>query len=1546
MPFESGGLADKFGNRYEGRWVVSQLLSLLEEKIQSVTIEAIGDDEQGVDLWIVQHYGVRQAQQCKARNASNEYWSISDLISRGVLNKIRFQLDRDPNHEFAFVSSVGSEVFKDICEFARRSNNDADVLYQEKILKAGKEVQTCFRQVCNFFSLDLGKKADLKQVFDYLKRIYIYVYPDDQATWQRLLDTTGYLLIGDSETVVATLLTYAENKDRLGSPIYADELRNYLSGHGIHPKRLEHDDRIAPAIQELQVQFIDSIRPLLIDGTPLNRSETSRLIEAIEAGKNIILSGAAGYGKSGVLFELSLYLQKEHIPYLPIRLDRRVPENTAAHFGQQIGLSDSPAFSLSGLAGERKCVLILDQLDAIRWTSAHANSALDVCKELVRHVQSLQWDGKKIAVILSSRTFDLEHDPAIKNWLAGTSDKEFIRIEVGGLATDILQRVIGSTFIEMTEKEKSLLACLQNLSIWMELKRTGAVPSFKTATDLLREFWKNRRLILEEQADITPAEASQVLSPLLDYMEQNGKISAPARIIDLWPRIKEALSSYGVLQESAGMISFCHQRYLDYLIAERLLRLMDTGTGNILDWLGSKEKQSLFRREQLRQVLVILAEESPLRFFQSAKQILEAEETRFHIKHLVLEIMGLQEEITEELGEYCLTLFRDSFWREHVFETVFLGHSSFVLFLYTKGVIGEWLQSIDNDKINRALWLLRAVTEKIPDLVTEVLEPYLEIGGEWLDRILNTISWRIADDSELMFQLRLKLARRGVDASFVEWKSLCSRHPLRAIELIEAVISTWDIDDKPTQSQKGRIERWYDEDAKALNKAVKKYPFETWDSLIPHVERLTTFVPEPYDRRLEKWEEDRYLHRHETDIARGIVELTMLAGRCLVTDNPDLLLDRTRSLENSESPIIRAILAMVYRSLPASHADSGIKWLLADVSRFRLGNGYDAPEWQPAVRLIKSLSPHCSEELFRQLEDDIVHYHIPDEKRLAEYYLGRWRDGYFGHYWGEAQYFLLPALSADRARPSTIDLIKVLQRKFDCYSKEYFLRGGRMSGGMVGSKLEPSLEKISDHSWLNIIANKKVTKEGNHKWIQVNADNVIEASIRQFSRSLEMIAKRFPERFGRLTLHFPNDVDPAYVSAILNGCGESPPDSKMTEEEINSWHPASIETIEAILVKFQAGDDRETAMSFCRLIRQRAAENWSDATLARVVNFARNHPDLEPGKLNIYCDQDAGEASTDTLFQNTINCVRGTAAGAIGQMLWNHTDWLTKLRPGIESLVQDEHPAVRMAAIEALLPVINIDKDQAVAWFVAACANDLRVAASPRAQHFYNYTIPSHIAQIGPIIQQMVQSTWDDVAKEGATQVTARWLFHGFFKKELLLCQTGTVPQRQGIAKVASQLLNDRAYSDACQKLLRPLLNDPNKEVRQKLYGLLHKAESLSDIALKPFVSEYIASLTFADSPDRFVYFLKDVTGSILFLAETIFTMCEVFASTLREKSREIGSSFPHAISDTLSILLRLYEQAKSAENAKIANRCLDIWDMLFQNRVGIIRDLTKAIEK
>jgi len=1547
MPFETGGLADKLGNRYEGRWLATKLLLLLNEKILSVTVEAIGDDERGVDLWIVQKNGVRQAHQCKARNGSKEYWGLGDLAARVVLVKLKYQLDRDPTHEFFFVSSIGSEVFQSICDFARRSDNNPDLFYQEKILKSSRVVQICFERFCVHLSLNPAEESDRAQAFQYLKRTYITVYPDDQGTWQNLLDLTDSLLLGKPGIVVSTLLTYAQDNDRFGSPIYADELREFLSKNGIYPKRLEYDSRIASAIEVLQREFTESIRPQLIDGAPIQRSETSILIDAINNGQNVIVSGAAGYGKSGVLYELTEYLRHEKIPYLPIRLDRREPENTAAQFGLQMGLPDCPVFSLSALAGERQSVLILDQLDAIRWTSAHSNNALDVCKELERHVELKRLHGDRVSIILCSRTFDLEHDPSIRNWLAGERAKEFVKIEVKELPFENVEKLVGSPFSQMTKKEKSLLANPLNLSFWVELSHAGTVPRFRTATALMREFWKNRRWILHDQASITPDQVDQVLTPLIDYMEKYGKISAPERIIAAWPRISEALFSYGILQQSASKISFCHQRYLDYLVANRLLEQIDAGTGSIIEWIGTKKKQSLFRREQLRQALAMLAEESPSRFLSTTKELLAAAEVRFHIKHLVLELIGSLEEMSEELGNYCLALLNDDFWQQHILETIFFGHPPHVLFLCDKGIIGQWLDSESDDTVNRALWLLRSVADRSPDAVIEVLEPYIEKGGTWPGRINSALPWKTDEDSDHMFRIRLILFRLGEYPSFIDWKALCEKHSFRAVQLMEAVLSTWNVNgDESMGTQKSRIEKWYDKDSEAINKVVNDFPKETWDHLLPHIERLTRFESEAYDSHQEKWREHRYREDRIIEFARGVVELTSLAGKILAKEFPKDLLQRTKLLEASTSPVIQKILAEAYRYLPTGYTDQGITWLLANTARFQLGSGFGEPEWQPAVRLVEALSPHCSERLFQRLEEAIVHYHAPNEKQSAEYWLGTWKRGYFGHYWGKAQHFLLPALSAARVQPSTTDLIQVLQRKFAGYSEYRFLKTGRIQGGCVGSKLDPNLEKISDRAWLDIVRNTKVKNPNSREWIQITPDRVLETSVRQFSSSLETIAKRYPERFARLALRFPDDVDPAYISAILAGCGQKDPDSNLPEEVKKSWEPAKVITVEAVIEKLLSGNDRETAASFCRIISKRYEENWSEATLAKLVHYAQNHPDLEPGKLNLHCDKSVDEAPVDILFQNTMNCVRGMAARTIKLLLWEHPQLFEKLRPGIEALIRDHHPVVRMAAAEMLLPVLNIDKDQAVEWFVLACEKDLRVAASPRGIRFYNYTIPSHIDRLDPIIRQMISSPWDDVSKEGARQITARWLYHGYFEEEFVACQSGKVPQRQGVADVAAQLLRDRAHSEVCQKILRPLLNDPDKEVRNKLHRLFHKPDCLVDVTLKSFILQYINSLSFADDPDSLIWMMKDYTGSIVFLADTIFSMCDVFSSTLKTKSREIGSSLPHAVSDTVPFLLRLYENALVAENAEITNRCLDIWDILFENRVGIARDLTKAIEQ
>jgi hypothetical protein len=1553
MAYEPGGYADKLGNRYEGRWVVKQLLHLLNEEIRSVTLEPIGDDEHGVDLLIEQNDGAKQYQQCKARNSSKECWNLTDLNSRGILAKAQFQLGRDLNYEFAFVSGIPGTLLGDVCDSARKSNGNPEDFYKYQIQDIGKTRQDIFEKYCEYNNLNHNDVNNRATAFDYLRRTHIILWPDNQGNFDGLSGWASILIDGQPNVIIAFLADFAQ--DNIRKKLVANDVWSALSIKGFNPRKLANDSRITPAVIELQNVFENSIKPRLIANGLICRDETKTLLSAIDDNDLIILHGSAGYGKSGVLYELTEILKKQGNPYLPIRLDRHEPRNTPKQFGIDIGLPESPVLCLASLLSTQTGVLILDQLDALRWTSAHSPNSLDVCKAMIREAISLKKTGKPISVILSCRTFDLEHDPEIKQWLENEITKsKCSKIDVKILSEETVKTIVDSTginFSDLSNQQKSILRSVQHLAMWVIIKQNGQVPQFQSGTQLMREFWKDRYQQLSKSG-IDGQSADAVLDILVDYMEQNGKIFAPCSLISD-EKIYTELHTLGIVGTDGNRITFCHQSYLDFRIADRLLRHIRKNQGTIVNWLGPKEKQSLFRREQLRQILLLLCDEDPNAFLMNIKDILGSKTVRFHLKHLTLEIVGQIEQPSQPLCEYLLELFSDAYWQSHIIDTVFLGKAQYIQLLINKKLASEWLDSNDENKRNKMLWLLRTVSEIIPDQISEFLSPYINYGGDWPQFVLGAIGWSEENDSNSMFELRLKLARMGQVRDYIFWSKMAKKHPIRTIHLIEAVISTWDGPslEENTISKRGRqsrLEQWSLEDLQTLKNVASNNAVETWDLLMPHVERLTAIKMDNHGN-LNDW---RYGDRFDIDsgrasISRGIVEILCEAGCVLAKNKPSDFLKRAEKLNKSISPITQEILITSYTLLSSEYSDYAICYLLEDTSRFQSGTGYREPEGMPTVRLIEAQSTHCSDDLFKRLENAIIRYHSPDEKRDAEYCLKTWKQGYFDDYWGRTQYFLLPALCPNRRSEETNGLIGVLQRRYADYSKDRFLKGGRITGGWVGSPLpSKKLHRISDKTWLGIINNKKIMEEHFHRYKQIDSDHVAESSATHFADDIRMISKRFPERFAKLALQFPKDVHPAYLAAILDGIKATKPE-EIPEDEKSSWKPANVETIEKIFEKYKLGDNHSVAHSFCWLITTRPGEKWSNKAINQLLGYAVSHPDPEPGKLNVRrANSPDGEFNVDDLRQNAINCIRGIAGLAIGALLWEHPDLLDQLKPGLEHLVNDLHPAVRVAALEACLPVLNINIDLAVDLFIQACKEDLRVAATPYAVRYFNHCIPAYSAQLSPIIIQMVNSENEEIAEEGATEVCARWIFHGLFEQELEKCKTGSIAQRKGVAKVASHLLCKQDYTEKCKALLEPLFNDSDHDVRQKTRIAFHNNVNLLNLPdIHPFIETFIKSQAFADDPTGTLYTFEDYPNSLVPYAESIFIICEQFVGPLATLSKDPSLGISHDVSDVSSLILRLYEQAKE-HNPAIMNKCLDAWDVLFEHRIGYIRDMLKAIDR
>ena len=65
---EKGGRADKLGNDYESLFVVQQMLAVVAEEADSIKLEGLGDDEQGIDIWVYAD-GINHGYQCKRENS-------------------------------------------------------------------------------------------------------------------------------------------------------------------------------------------------------------------------------------------------------------------------------------------------------------------------------------------------------------------------------------------------------------------------------------------------------------------------------------------------------------------------------------------------------------------------------------------------------------------------------------------------------------------------------------------------------------------------------------------------------------------------------------------------------------------------------------------------------------------------------------------------------------------------------------------------------------------------------------------------------------------------------------------------------------------------------------------------------------------------------------------------------------------------------------------------------------------------------------------------------------------------------------------------------------------------------------------------------------------------------------------------------------------------------------------------------------------------------------------------------------------------------------
>ena len=151
------------------------------------------------------------------------------------------------------------------------------------------------------------------------------------------------MFTGNPDDVYDVLLNLTEN-DNYGKTLTAEILQQYLEQRGYQRRLLAADTNIPLQIERLNHRFKAHFRP--IGDHPFPIQEAHMALRAILTGKNVLLLGEAGIGKSGCVQALLAELDKRHIPYLALSVDQKVPQGTPEYYGEALGFRASPVLCL------------------------------------------------------------------------------------------------------------------------------------------------------------------------------------------------------------------------------------------------------------------------------------------------------------------------------------------------------------------------------------------------------------------------------------------------------------------------------------------------------------------------------------------------------------------------------------------------------------------------------------------------------------------------------------------------------------------------------------------------------------------------------------------------------------------------------------------------------------------------------------------------------------------------------------------------------------------------------------------------------------------------------------------------------------------------------------------------------------------------------------------------------------------------------------------------------------------------------------------------
>lgn len=1507
MSLEKGGRADKVGNRYENFILGKQLLRLVEGKLKAIEVEPLGVEGKGVEYIVTEMDGTRVYYQCKAANKGRNSWSVKNLTSMGIFENAKEHILRSERNEFRFISPLSCGELGSLCDRARRNHSVQDLIDNQL---SNNSLRKKFQKCAEAWNLSVDDPMECEKLAFLLSKCYFEQIPRTDDSIQDVEDRIRWMFNGNERSARVALENYANDQGKYGVEISKHDVISYMERNGYVLRGFGKNADTYNKIQSINENHWEAIS--LINGVFIPRTSADAAVASLMKNQSVVLHGRAGCGKSGCVELVSNYLKEQKILYLRLKLDRDIPRNTAVQYGKDLGLHDSPVYCLYELAGKSPCVLILDQLDALRWTTAHSPTALSVCKELISeaHTANEQYDAH-ISILLVTRTFDYKCDAGIKQLIAQGSEQEkaWNEIEVSTLTESEVSGIVGAEYENLSNRLKQMLRVPSSLYVWMRLDRVERSHAITSADQLFNKWW---RQILKscELKNTNQKKLTEVVRNIASKMSTRGVFSL--RRDEFWAddRSIENLISEGILVNSDTKITFVHQSFLDFFVVQDYLTDIYNGK-SMIDFIGDRDCQTPNLRYRFFVLMQELCECDDALFVEQAERILSSDRVRYYYQCIVFDVAAQQAAPSDKLCSFVEEYWNAPAWHEYIYQVVYMGNYPLIRHLAD----AKKVDVCSGEGMN----LLRSISAKAPDYVAEVLRPYCFQKPELDKRLFQCLSMDVDKDSEAMYQLRQELFEKYpellVDACYIYYRAM-KNGSARAIDYIVKLI------ENDHMISDARIHFPEYNELKAFS---EKYDQRIVDEVVPKLVQKTAGMAES---AILLWHDKRYLlwntREEQESTLRQIIIISKFAVCNLAENNPEKVWSTLVCEVYSESLIGNELILAALEKLPIAYVDRVVDWLAAQFPKHIFSYTGSRTDYLAETKhILEKFTPVCSAAVFQKMERCILNWSEPAEWMISEYKERRERSGrgpVYSAYWGFMQKELLPVLAQNRLSKAAKDLIGVLNRNEWVCIPHYLYPSPSSEAKWVTSPVSKYTGKLSDKMWLRIIRTLPEKMDG-HVWRETK-DAFEDATHEEFAASLGKQAEKEPERFAKLALRFPKDCDMAYVYAVL----------RAQEKSKDSPQCADVNLTSQLIRRYAKTEDEQLLGGIADIVESRAEEAWAEDVLLLIQHIAQMPIDKE--KVERFSEREAQDGWS--VYALVFNTPQGRAIRAIISLIFAQEDRLNTFRETLLKLELISEPFIDLALVDCAAACYNADAAFSVTLFKRLIIKNACLLVANYAGEMIRLDYSSDPDIYRKQMISAVMHSDKDYSGLVASRLCAAAIYYKDSKAiKFLLTWNFTEEQAERICEQAAMYFTYDEFRDVSKQLILNVVS------RYAVEPVCLSTDFLLENIVIERDKEFLLQLLKESKGEHVLVsvaeFLCETDENIVDFAEIIYAMVKQLSGVPRDGGIRLS------VDEIVQCVAHLYDVGKDDQKARKV--CLDAWDELYKNNLHDVKALSTVLD-